>query len=506
MKKPSKAFSSRFETAKKWRNFIRPSIEEVYKFTAPGREHDFTNPMKHTEVQNLHSLPEELTNDLASDLVSYYTPPEAIWADYSVITEVPENEVDAVKNIVSEREKDLFDLIGSSNYNDIAPQWGFEAASHGTPALWISQGSVIEEMHFEVVPPNELYITLGYKGILDRFREISVIAETLEYELEMSGVEIDLSSDKIQRKMSKPGETVKVIWGFWVDWSDRGNPQWKMEITVDGELVTEEEVIIGPLRGACPLHVGRFNPWTGRPWGRGAGMKALPDMRTLDEVEEMVLTAMEDTLKDTLIYPDDGFVDLSEGIERGKAYPASRGFTRDRIYEMEKSPAPDAGYYQEDKIENRLRTAFYQDGPRQTGDTPPSATQWIDERRRVQQRIGKPSAPLWTEFFLPIIQRVEYLGMESNRIPEALSHNGMDIKVKPISPLQKAQNSDKVMTTRSNLDLAFNIFQEQTPSIVDGIKTFQKIVDASGDELLTLQEVQANEPPSEPSNQAGTGN
>lgn len=493
MKQPSKAFSARYRLAKQWQTVVRPSIEEIFKFCCPIRQHDFTeHNIKNYEVENFHSLPEELASDLAGDLVSFYTPPEAIWANYAVVTEVDEADADAVRSLVSERERDLFDMISMSNYNDVAPQWGFEAATHGTPALWVTQSSIADQMHVEIVPPNELLITQGHRGILDRFRETIILAENLEAALFMPGIQVDLSGDPaLKRMMQTPGARVKVCWGFWVDWSDMSRPQWRMEITVQGKRVTEESVVLGEFAGSCPLLVGRFNPITGRPWGRGAGWKALPDMRTLDKVEEIVLTAMDDTLRDTFIYPDDGFIDMSEGLERGRAYPASRGFTRDRIYEFPKSPAPDAGYFQEAKLEDRLRVAFFQDGPRQTGDTPPSATQWLDERNRVQRRIGKPSAPLWTELFVPFIQRVEYLGVSTGRIPEALSHNGANIKVVPVSPLQRAQNQDKVLTARSNLDLGFSVFQDQLFGVVDPIKTFTNIIEASGDELTKLRDKEA---------------
>lgn len=490
---PSKAFKTRYATARKWRSLVRPTIEEIWKFCAPDRVNDFTNAMKRHEVENFHSLPEELASDLGSDLVSYFTPAEAMWANYSVVSPVPEDQADTVEDIVSQREKDLFNLIGTSNYNDIAPQWGFEAATHGTPALWVTQSSLYGGIYCEPVPPHELLICLGHRGILDRFREKHVLAGHLEAELE--GNEVDLTSEKLQRLMNdKPETPVLVCYGFWLDWKDPARPMWTMEITVDGKRVTDEEVIIGDIAGPCPLLVGRFNPQPGRPWGRGAGWKALADMRTLDKVEDIVLSAMEDTLKDTIIYPDDGFIDMSEGLQRGRAYPANRGFTRDRIYEFPRSPAPDAGYFQNAQMEDRLRVAFYQDGPRQTGDTPPTATQWADERRRVQARIGKPSAPLWTELFIPLIQRFEYLGVEIGRMKEALSHAESDIQVIPVSPLQKAQNADKVLITRSNLDLLASIAGEQSGEVVDLLATFKKITEASGDELMEFTNGQATPP------------
>jgi hypothetical protein len=91
-----------------------------------------------------------------------------------------------------------------------------------------------------------------------------------------------------------------------------------------------------------------------------------------------------------------------------------------------------------------------------------------------------------------MIQRIEYLGVLSGKIQEALSHNGQAISVKPISPLQKAQNQDQVMIAQSNLGLAVQTFSDQTMNFIDPLATFQNIVKASGDNLTVLrkQEVQ----------------
>lgn len=486
--KPSEDFKTRLSTAKLWRDAVKPSIQEVFRFCAPGRANDFDrrpgDDKSVTEAETFHSLPEELATDLAGDLVNYYTPSETRWSEFSVTAPIPEDMADAAKELVEEREEDLFDLITASNYNDIAPQWGFEAATHGTPALWVQQAHITQAIYMEVVPPHELLIVPGHMGILDRFREHYVTYATLAANLH--GWPANLKQPTIANKLGK-NLPAKLCWGFWVDWEDPGRPMWKMEVVVD-ETQVIPPMVIGDLAGSCPLLVGRFNPQVNRPWGRGAGWKALPDMRTLDKIDEVIITNLDDALQKTIIYPDDGFIDMSDGVLAGTAYPAHRGFTRDQIYEFEKGANLDYGFYSEERFEERLRMAFYQDGPRQTGDTPPTASQWVDERRRVQQRLGKPSAPLWTEMLAPLIQRVEYLGVRSGRLQDAITLNGNQLTLLPISPQQKAHNQDQVLVARSNLDLAVATFAENTGSIVDGVSTFKNIVRASGDKLTVIRD------------------
>ena len=489
MKKPSKEFSTRYSAAKRWRDDARPYIEEILQFCCPGREHDFTTGKKREyDSDTFLSLPEELASDLAGDIITYFTPPDTRWAEYQVVQEIPEQFADSILKAVQDREDKLFDLIQQSNYNDIAPQWGFETSTHGTPGLWVQAAHISMPIHCEVVQPHELLITPGHLGYLDRFREKTVGADTLK--TLFSDKKYDLSDQRLKAKMEKPGQTVKICWGYWIDWTDPGNPQWRSEITVDGILVSPEKELVGPLAGSCPLIVGRFNPQPGIPWGRGSGRKALPDMRVLDRMTETVLSGLDQSLMNTIIYPSDGTLDFENGIVPGTAIPAGRSFTRDQIWEANRTVNVDQGWMAEERIEERLRSAFYQDGPRQRGDTPPTAAQWVDERRRVQQRLGKPSAPLWSEFIMPLIQRFEYLGVQLGYLPDAISHDGQAISVRPISPLQKAQNQDKVMIAKSNLDTAFSVFGEHVMEIVDPVQTFKAMVKASGDELTVIRDQQ----------------
>jgi hypothetical protein len=489
--KPSKAFSSRLAAARQFRREMEPVLKEVAAFCEPGLELNFTptsRPPKDVETEVFTGLAEDLASDLAADIISYYTPSEVTWAEYQVTVPVPENKVADVEALVGAREKDLADIFLASNYYDIAPQWGFAAASHGTPALWVDSAHIAQPVFFEVLPCNEVLIVPGHLGHLDRFRETVVPSNTIPTLLATWNP--DLSDVSLKNKIDKENTFCTVIWGFWLDWADQGNPQWLCEITVDGKRVTPEGVKIGPMAGSCPMLVGRFNPKPRRPWGRGPAIKALPDLRVLDKVNDVVLSGLDQSISTTLIYADDGMLDLSQGIVAGTANAAHRGFTREQIYDLSRSVNVDQGWYSADRLEASIRTTFYQDGPRQRGETPPTAAQWMDERRRVQQRLGKPSAPLWTELIYPMIQRVEYLAIKAGKLQEAIALNGEAITITPISPLQKAQNQDKVMIARSNLDMAVGILGEGAGQVIDMAATMKNMIGASGDEITVIAKEQ----------------
>jgi hypothetical protein len=483
--KPSKDFSARYSAAKRWRTDVEPDIKEVLRFCAPDRVDDFDRSPHQkirTQAETHISLGEEMATDLAGDLVNYFMPSEARWAEYEVTAPIPKEYVSQVEALVNSREMALFDILDQSNLNDIKPQIMFEAATHGTPGLWVDQGYLSEPTFIEVVPPHEMYLTPGHLGFLDRFREKWVQYEFLAALLPTMNLDIP----QLNNKRAKPQSFCKVCWGYWLDWSDRGNPMWKREITVDGHRVSEEGEIIGPLNGACPLLVGRFNPRPGRPWGRGPGIKALPDLLVLDKIEEVILGKLDEQLDPAWTYVDDGILNFANGIVGGNAYPRRSEVMPEPLL----APANlDYGFFTKDGMEERIRVAFYQDGPRQRGDTPPTASQWIDERRRVQARLGKPSAPLFTELLLPLIQRVEFVAVQQGQLEGAITLDGRTINVRPISPLQRAQDQDQALTARSNLDgIMATMGPEGSMQIVDSIATWKNIVKATGDKLTVIRD------------------
>ena len=482
--KPSKDFSSRYSTAKRWRDDIEPVIREVMGFCAPDRVDDFdTSPHRksRTEEETFISMGEEMANDLAGDLVNYFIP-EVRWFEYEVMVDVPEQYLEQVQALVTQREDDLANILDQSNLNDIKTALMFEAATHGTPGLWVDHGYLSEPTYIEVVPPHELYVTLGHAGQLDRFREKWVRTEFLEATL--PGMNLDIP--QLRSKRQKPESHCKVCWGYWLDWSDRGNPMWKREITVDGHRVSEEGEVIGPLNGACPLLVGRFNPRPDKPWGRGPGMKALRDMRVLDKIEEVVLGKLDEQLDPAWTYVDDGVLNFANGIVGGNAYARRSEVMPEPLL----APANlDYGFFTKEGMEERIRVAFYQDGPRQRGDTPPTASQWLDERRRVQARLGKPSAPLFSELLLPLIQRIEFIAVQQGQLPAALTLDGRTINVRPISPLQRGHDQEQALTARANLEgMMTTLGPEGVMQIADPIATWKNVVKATGDKLTVIRD------------------
>jgi hypothetical protein len=104
-------------------------------------------------------------------------------------------------------------------------------------------------------------------------------------------------------------------------------------------------------------------------------------------------------------------------------------------------PAQEGVYAYEDKLK-KLRKLFYVDMPEQTGDTPPTLGQWLDEMARAQRRIGTPGLPFWRDLSLIFI-RYKYLLEKSGAIPP-VKVNGTQVATLARNPAQAAAEQQEL--------------------------------------------------------------
>ena len=486
MAAPKDDFSRRFAEAKKVRaGAVNDDGREVYKFCFNGREAEWDERIKRTDDdpdEIFTDQPATIAQDFYGELFSTMTPENAPWAEFEAGNPQDEGDVAKVTEEISKFEGKINRALRGSNYYSEGPT-AFQDAVVGNVAMWADRPTLNGPIVFEAVPMPELYVRLGPFGIDDRFRVRRFAYSDLAALLPGATFSRKLS-DKIK---NSPSGTAKIIYGFWLTYKDPENPIWRQEIRVDGEAVGLDKDLGED--GSCPLLVGRFNPEAGSPWGRGPGRRMLPTMRTLDALTMMGLEGMDRTLDPAIIYPHDGMLDLSNGIESGMAYAAMPGF-QDQIQKLGLEGSLDYGFFAEDRLQETLRNGFYQETI-QRGKTPPSASQFVGEEQKQLRRIARPAAKLWREFGVGLLKRVEYLerqpggGLVDQKFP--LIDSGAVI-IRPISPLERAQAREEVLVAQSVMAMANEALgPQQAPLLIDGPTTMRNIKTKLKDGLVEFR-------------------
>ena len=176
-----------------------------------------------------------------------------------------------------------------------------------------------------------------------------------------------------------------------------------------------------------------------------------------------------------ITYPDDSVINMDQGAEEGMAYPIRPG-QENQFKTIYQPPPPDAANYQfQEKVKN-LRKLHFVDHPEQTGDTPPTATQWMDELARAQRRIGTPGMSFWKEGPAQYFIRFKYL-LEAAGAIAPLKVDGRVVAALPRNPAQAAADQQEVVKTMQLTTYMAQTFPEEFKVRVDGGKTMQNFVE-----------------------------
>jgi len=395
-----------------------------------------------------------------------------------------------VKAQIGKDDISIFSAMKASNLYSEVPKAFYPDLPIGTVGLWIERPHPTSAIVNSAIPLRELEVNLGpYGDIDDRF----AVRHTRNVHVrELVGEEIwgklqAKNPDLAKEITEKSKDRTQVVWGYWRIWSDKSDEVWQHVVMVGktGDNVVHDVEIRG--EGCCPLWVGRFNPSPDSPFGLGPLLQGLPSLRQIDESELMLGENMELSLRPPTTFPNMSFSNVEQGFESGMTYPIMPGEEGaiKNIYQA--PPANPANYAYEQKLK-KLRKLFYVDLPEQTGDTPPTRAQWMDEAARAQRRIGTPGMPFWRDL-AQIFIRYKYLLEKSGAI-QPVKVDGRSVSTQPVNPTQAAARLQKLAEAANTGATLAGLWPEEYKMNIDGRASMEEwIEEADVGELLVMRPV-----------------
>lgn len=480
----SKDAQTRLKAADEQWNHVREWVEEVMSFTMP-RKLDRRSDRARTDEEVITlftSIGMDVTNDFAADMAQAFMPREVDWVDLEPGPGVPEGDKKRIKEAIRAQKEHVFQTIRSSNlYDRSIPAW--KDISISVCGLFIQDVHPLLPVDVQHVPGHQLRIQTGPRGgVDDRFWPRKVYWKDVPALL--PGAKLSQKHrDCIEKK---PLDKVKIVQGGWRNWSKTEfllSPRWQWVEMIEEDVVSER-TLDGP--GAMPLQIGRWDPSSESPWGTGPGYNALAEMRSLDELKADLLEGIHKAVNPPMLYPEDGVINPRDGVNAGEWFPSMPGSGRD-IKPLFEGHDIDAGFFGEDHFERIIRRHYFQDEPVQRGKTPPTLGQWLDEAQRIQQRIGAPAAPLWSEYIFEIFTRFHRILIDRAEI-EPVRLDGRLVNMIPINPIQRSQKQEDVLLATRLLEIGQQFFPNLLPAIVNAPDTMQAIKEALGDDLVKLED------------------
>lgn len=192
-----------------------------------------------------------------------------------------------------------------------------------------------------------------------------------------------------------------------------------------------------------PYVTPRWTKVSGEVYGRGPGMKALPDVKMLDEMARVTIQAAQLTIRPPMIGPSDGFMYPLDLTPDGFSYYTPG--TQDEVKPLITGARVDIGLEMMADVRQRIRSAFFidqlqlQEGPQMT------ATEVMQRTEEKLRHMGPILGRMQFEFLQPLLERVYDIMSEEGLIdpaPEILA--GREVKFHFTSQIVKAQKTSEL--------------------------------------------------------------
>lgn len=466
------------------RRHIEPQLAEAYSFVMPYRVRpgfvQTTTPPGEEATDNFSSLGEEVCTDFASDMADTFIPEHTRWANVEPAETVPQELKSDADDAAKIDSNTTFAAITASNFHETGKQ-AFKDLSVSAFGMSIRDPGAGQPAKCQAIPINQLLILRDGEGNLgtrfwDRILPLQEIVDLFPdlQDKFSTNVKTAIQSEKWDAPFT-------VIQGCYRDYSVRNEHAWISFTKIDWE-VAESSRVVGV--GSAPILVGRWDPDPGRAWGTGPAIKALADFRELDETNYLKLKGLARIIDPPLTYDDDSVINLDGGLPNGVAIPRMKGSS---VEVIESRHGMEPGFTAVDKVEERIRRHFYQDGPIQKGLTPPTLGQWMDESLQKQRRLGTPAAPLWGEFLSEVYMRFRWLLVKRGQLKPQIVVGSQSFPIRPVNPLQRAaQQQEAVASERFLQTVAGTFGPNLLPVIVDVGATVTQLAKQSGASGVTL--------------------
>jgi hypothetical protein len=473
----------RLMDARKQKAPFELDMREGYFFAAPHRMRSVSSQTKATPVKSQDaselntSLGFEVCGDFPTVMLNAFMPETRRWVIRKAGPMVPPELKEELEAKAGRADEEIFKSIRASNFYAEFGKASNPDLALGVIGFWIDHPHLFAPPVVQAVPIREIEINIGPDGrIDDRF----IVRHTKRRYLKAILPKIPIPQEVYEKGGKGDDKTCVVVWAFWRIYDDTGDVKWQHVITIDGIFV-HEQVFEG--EGSCPFVVGRFGATPEFAWAVGPLIQALPEFRQIDELAMKKIKNVDMSLDPPVTYPDRSFTNVSEGIESGMAYPIRPG-EENAIKNIYDPPSIDAAIFLTQDMEQRVKRLFFLDWPQQRGDTPPTATQWIDEMTLAQRRIGTPGLSFFSEVCVGVFMRFTHLLEQAGQV-EKITIAGKDGKKTPVAmlpynPVMRAAEQEEVALFTRFAEIGTTVFPEEWKIATDGGKTLKKLATKMG--------------------------
>jgi len=443
--KKVKDLLKRFGVAVQRRTHWEPLWQDCYDYALPQRTGFYQTTPGEDRMDNVFDETAIVgTQEFASRMQSGICPPFTKFLVLEPGPNIESDQRDQVMKGLQEIEADFFDTLNHSNFNQEMYEFFLELAVSNAPFLIEENNDEPDRpVRFTQVPLSQVYMER------DAFGGVGAVFQVAKYKI--SDIKVKwpkakfTNADLLKLEAEEPEKEIDILVATYRDWSVKTEEVNRYCVIAKQY---EDEVYQEELRGegSNPWVVGGWSRSAGETYARGPLLNALPAIRTLNLVVQMILENADLAISGMWQGDDDGVLNpdtvrLVPGTIVPKA-PNSTGLTP-----LETPGRFDVGQMILEDMRHNVRKALYNEtlGPRE--GTPPSATEVSERMADLARQIGSPFGRIWAEVVEPTVRRVLYIRRKQGaiKIPRI---GGQYVKIRPTAALAKAQRYEDINNER----------------------------------------------------------
>lgn len=477
----------RYDVAKPKRDKFKTLYEKVYSYILPDR---YTQVEDKIEGQNTRldlytSVPEQSADHFVQRVQSLLTPVNQDWIGFEAGFAYTAGNNDPVEvNRALEQVSHICNVFKDvSNFDSEITSFYYDLIA-GTAYLFVGEGEADNPLVFKTIPFKQMVIEEGYDGTPDHFyREFKIKNELVKEQWKDAKFEYD------EEKAQEEAELLECTYKDGARWT---------YCVIHKE---QKKVIVEKMFKSSPFICLRWTKSSSEIYGRGPGLKALSDIRTLNKIKEYSLRALGFTIP-VFTASIDGNYDVEDFVfAPGAINPVPSNLsTNPTIQQLAVSQQPDLQQYNATELEMDIKKNMFDttipNDPQQM-----TATEINQRAGELAEQLNNSFGRLVNEFLYPLVKRMAEVLQNFGYIDPDLElsrFNGFGYKIKINTALVTKQHSQDLQEIVNFLQLGAALDPNMTfiPKVVKMPELAVEVAKLSGvpyDKIRTADEIKALE-------------
>ena len=434
----------RAEKADARKNQWRSIYEECYEFALPQRNlysgfYDGKSPGQDKMARGFDATAINSTQRFANRIQSALFPPYRNWCRLQNGNEVPEDRQEEIGQALDLYTERMFDVIRQTNF-DLAMSEFLLDLCVGTAVMLIQPGDDDAPVRFTAVPQYLVSLEEGPYGVVDNvYRRLRVRVDVIQRQWP----DAKLPEDLARKAVDQGDEEIELLEA--TVWSEQMQTYcYHLVYAKDKKAAGASDLVYRTME-VSPWIVARYMKVAGEVYGRGPLVSALPDIKTLNKVKELVLKNASIAVAGVYTAADDGVLNPQNiAIAPGAIIPVARngGPNGASLQPLRSAADFNVGQLVINDLVMGIKKMLLDDTLPLDTQSARSATEIVERMKELSQNLGAAYGRLITECMMPMVNRILYVMNEKDLVDMPLKADGKVVRVVPVSPLAQAQNMD----------------------------------------------------------------